>query len=83
MTKDIKRFNITLPLDSQMIHFDLHPVNIREKQLYQVYTRFGDREYRFHMQTEDGKNFRITDRISCPNEYINLESSLSEAIYNS
>jgi hypothetical protein len=82
-TIEIKRFNASLQLDASMINFELHPVNVREKQLYQVYTQFENKEYRFHMQANDGKNFQITDKNRCPEKYLALESQLSEAITNS
>jgi hypothetical protein len=82
-TIEIKRFNASLQLDASVIQFELHPVNIREKQLYQVYTQLGGKEYRFHMQGKDGKNFQITDKNRCPKEYLALESQLSDAILNS
>jgi hypothetical protein len=82
-TIEIKRFNASLQLEASMINFELHPVNVREKQLYQVYTQFENKEYRFHMQGKEGKNFLITDKNRCPEEYLILEYQLSEAIINS
>lgn len=82
-SKEIKRFSISIPLGEESILFDLHPVNVREKQLYQVYTIFQGKELRFHMQTGDGENFKITDRGRCPTDYLVLENALSEAIINS
>lgn len=82
MSTDIKRFMIDLPLEAENIPFHLHPVNVREKQLYQVYTTFQGKEHRFHMQSSDGQNFKITDRARCPKDYLVLESALSEAIVN-
>ncbi|MGO4292123.1 hypothetical protein [Chitinophaga sp. RAB17] len=76
----IKKFIFSAQVDEAEVKFDMHPVNIREKQLYQVYTHYNNTPVRFHMQATDGLNFKITDRNTCPPAYIQLEQQLSDAI---
>jgi hypothetical protein len=76
----IKKFIFSAQVNDAEVLFDMHPVNIREKQLYQVYTQHNNAPVRFHMQATDGVNFKITDRNTCPPAYIALEQALSDAI---
>lgn len=78
---DIKRFTLSLQVaDNTNVEFDFHPVNIREKQLYQVYTVYKGSQVRFHLQIQNGERFIIADKNSCPKEYHSLESEFSVAI---
>lgn len=79
---EIKRFTLTLQLAERSIAFELHPVNIREKQLYQVYTFHDGKQVRFHLQKQNGENFIITDKNHCPKDFHLLESEFSSAIYS-
>lgn len=76
----IKKFTFSVQVEEQEVTFDMHPVNTREKQLYQVYVPYNNAQVRFHMQATDGINFKITDRNICPPAYLQLEQQLSDAI---
>jgi len=80
---DIKRFTLSLQVADRNVEFELQPVNIREKQLYQVYTVYNGNQIRFHLQIQNAEQFIITDKNSCPKEYHSLESEFSAAILGS
>jgi len=49
-------------------------------QLFQVYVLYDGKRKRFHMQIRDAGKFYITDKQACPEIYLPLESTLSDAI---
>ena len=50
---------------------------------FQVYVLHDGAKVRFHMQVNANGQFKITDRNSCPKDYLAFEPYLSEAILNS
>lgn len=76
----ITRFNVSFDTENGPHEFSFHPVNIRDKQLYQVYTTYDRTELRFHMQVQNSGSFYITDKSKCPEFVINLEAQFSDAI---
>lgn len=76
----IIRFSISLDTEHGPFTFSFHPINIRDKQLYQVYTNYNQSELRFHMQVQNSGSFYITDKTICPAFIASLEAQLSDAI---
>lgn len=76
----ITRFSASFDTAHGLYAFSFHPVNIRDKQLYQVYTTHNDSELRFHMQVQNSGSFYITDKTRCPEFIVTLEAQLSDAI---
>ncbi|MET6997846.1 hypothetical protein [Chitinophaga defluvii] len=79
---DIKKFTKAINVDGADVEFNFQPMNIRKKQLYQVYCNYNGSQVRFHLQSKDEQNFMIASKASCPKEYHGLEPEFSEAICN-
>ncbi len=62
------------------VQFDFLPMNIRIRELYQVYATHGEKKLRFHMQLNKEGVFRITDKNRIPASFTALEQELSDAI---
>ena len=76
-------FTTEIPMDNDSVTFEFLSMNVKAKQLYQVYAMFNGKRIRFHMQKDDKGAFRITDRDRCPKEYLPLEKVLETAILQS
>lgn len=76
-------FTSEILTDNQPVTFEFLSMNVKAKQLYQVYAPFNGKRIRFHMQKDDKGSFRITDRDRCPKEYLPLEKELETAILQS
>jgi hypothetical protein len=79
--KEITRFTKSVPLQGEEYQFEFHPMNVRALQLFQVYSNFEGKQFRFHMQrrTKDGR-FCITDVEKIPAEVPLFEKELSALI---
>ena len=71
---------VNLKIDLNDASFEFLSVNRVRLQLYQVYVLHAGRQARFHMQVDDEGGFRIADRQACPEPYLGLESTFSDAI---
>lgn len=76
----IKKFTKTFPVGDAEVQFEFLPMNIRIRQLYQVYAMYGEKKLRFHMQINPEGQFRIMDRNRVPAPFIALENEFSDAI---
>lgn len=79
----IKRFSKVFTVDGQEVNFDFLPMNVRVKQLYQVYAQYEGAQIRFHLQINNEGEFRIMDTNACPAPYRSLEAEFSAAIIES
>jgi len=60
--------------------FEFLPMNSVRLQLFQVYVFHEGKKQRFHMQVNGNGTFYITDKQACPEIYLSLENTLSDAI---
>jgi len=70
--------NFTIELDGT--DFEFYTMNGLRLQLYQVYVNYEGKKRRFHMEIEDDGNFHIKDKTACPEIYLSLEPTMSDAI---
>ncbi|NII26108.1 hypothetical protein HB364_13520 [Pseudoflavitalea sp. X16] len=75
----IKRFEQVFQVGDTPLSFSFHPINIKSKQLYQVYFKQKGTETRFHLQW-NGKEFVITDPDRIPDEVRALTKDFNQAI---
>ena len=67
-------------IDFEGAEFEFLTMNSLKLQLFQVYVMDEGKKTRFHMQVaEDGK-FYIAGKQACPEVYLPLESTFSDAI---
>jgi len=67
-------------IDVEGAEFEFLTMNIAKLQLFQVYIQYEGKKTRFHMQRRNEGNFYITDKQACPEVFLSLESTLSDAI---
>ena len=67
-------------IDFEGAAFEFLTMNATRLHLFQVYVKHEGQRKRFHMQVNDQGTFYITDKLSCPEIYRGLESTLSDAI---
>jgi hypothetical protein len=60
--------------------FEFISMNRVRPQLYQVYVHHEGKRRRFHLQIEEDGNFHMKDRSACPEIYLALETTMSDAI---
>jgi hypothetical protein len=60
--------------------FEFVTMNRVRLHLYQVYVDHEGKQKRFHMQLNKEGAFSIVDKIACPEVYLPLESTFSDAI---
>ncbi|MEZ2338768.1 hypothetical protein AB6735_24170 [Mucilaginibacter sp. RCC_168] len=70
--------NFTIELDG--VNFRFHTMNRVRLQLYQIYVQHEGKELRFHMQADEAGEFKIVGDHVCPETYLHLESTFSDAI---
>lgn len=76
----IKKFSKPFMIGDAEVQFEFFPMNVRIRELYQVYAIHGDKKLRFHMQINDEGTFRIMDKARIPPTFLALESEFSAAI---
>jgi len=65
------------------VEFEFLTQHVIKLHGFQVYVIHEGQKRRFHMQVDAEGKFFITDRNSCPEEYLPFETYLSDAILNS
>jgi hypothetical protein len=70
--------NFTIELSG--VNFEFISMNRVRLQLYQVYTHYEGKRTRFHMEIEADDKFHIKDQAACPDIYLPLETTMSDAI---
>jgi hypothetical protein len=65
------------------VEFEFLTQHVIKLHGFQVYVLHGGQKLRFHMQVNEAGNFYITDRNKCPEEYLEFETHLSDAILSS
>jgi hypothetical protein len=70
--------NFNIELDGT--NFEFHSMNRVRLQLFQVYVNYEGKQRRFHMEIEEDGNFHIKDKPACPESYLPLETTMSDAI---
>ena len=76
------RFRKEFDMNGSLITVRFEPVNVTQKQLYQVYVPFQGKELRCHMQIRDGV-FYLADLSVLPEPFHQLEAEFSRAIMES
>jgi hypothetical protein len=66
-------------IDFDGARFEFITMNRVRLHLYMVYVMHEGKKRRFHMQLNEGA-FYITDKVSCPEVFLHLESTMSDAI---
>ena len=67
-------------IDFEGAEFEFLTMNSLKLQLFQVYVLHEGKKVRFHMQIADDGKFYIAAKHACPEMYLPLESTLSDAI---
>ncbi|UYQ91264.1 hypothetical protein MKQ68_14310 [Chitinophaga horti] len=80
MTITIKKFSKPFMIGDSEVQFEFLPMNIRIRELYQVYATHGEKKLRFHMQVNGEGQFKIMDKHRVPPVFLPLENDFSDAI---
>jgi hypothetical protein len=67
-------------IDFEGAEFEFDTMHTIKLQLFQVYVKHEGKRVRFHMQRDDAGKFYITDKQACPEIYLHLEDTFSDAI---
>jgi hypothetical protein len=64
------------------VQFDFLSMNVKRCELFQVYVDYEGKQRRFHLQSDTGNVFRITDEQHCPPPYRDLVEEFNAAIHH-